>query len=127
MDREMTLGERLKYYRIKNGYRQSDIADILNIHRTAYTCYETDKTEPDLAKIKTLAKLYGISLVELLTDSKSRSELLADSRQDIDHDDLFPQLLTQTEVELIKAFKKLPEKERNELLANLKKQTEDKE
>ena len=127
MDRKMTLGERLKHYRTQNGYRQSDIAEILNVHRTAYTYYEADKTEPDLAKLKKLAELYKIDLIELLSDSKSRSELLADSRKNIAREAIFPHILTKTEAELVKAFNKLSEQERNELLAKLKKQTEDKQ
>lgn len=126
MDKEMTLGERLKYFRKKNGYRQEDIAKILNIHRTTYTYYESDRTEPDLAKIKVLAELYNIELRELLTESKSRSEILSDSGMFIGRRNNTSAMINSSELELIRMIRKLSNEEQTELIKILKEKMNDK-
>ncbi len=59
----------------KIGYTQQQVADYLQISRSTYTYYETGKTEPDLENIKKLAKLFGVSVEELLEDTPSSNEI----------------------------------------------------
>lgn len=55
-----------KFRKEKVGYTQQQVADYLKISRSTYTYYETGKTEPDLASIQKLAKLFGVTVGELL-------------------------------------------------------------
>lgn len=63
----------------KIGYTQQQVADYLQISRSTYTYYETGKTEPDLENIKKLAKLFGVSVEELLDDAPSPKEIRSPS------------------------------------------------
>lgn len=62
----MKLGEKLKYYRQKNGYSQDDIAKKLNISRQAISRWENGWNMPDLENIVVLCDLYGLTTDELL-------------------------------------------------------------
>ena len=41
------LGPCLRKLRLKAGYSQKNVADLLNVSRSTYTYYETGKTSPD--------------------------------------------------------------------------------
>lgn len=51
----MTTGELIREKRIANNYTQDDLAEILKVTRQTISSYETDRTEPDLNTIRTLA------------------------------------------------------------------------
>ena len=48
------------------GYTQQNVADVLGLDRSTYSYYETGKTEPNIRGLKTLAKLYDLSIDDLL-------------------------------------------------------------
>lgn len=75
---KICINERLRELRIKSGYTQSQIAKILNIDRSTYSYYEIGKTTPDVTSLMTLAKIFNISLSELLAD-ESKHAAIADS------------------------------------------------
>lgn len=58
MDAVLT-GRVLKALREKQGLSQQQVADYLNVNRTAYVKYETGKSKPT-RKLKELSKLYGV-------------------------------------------------------------------
>ena len=64
-----STAEKLKRYRLKNGYLQSEIADIIEIYRSTYIHYEEPTRkfyEPD--KLQLLADLYQVDIECLLDD-----------------------------------------------------------
>ena len=63
------LPERLKHLRKKFGYNQRDIAKKLNISQPGYAKYENDLAEPDMDRLITLSKLYGVSTDYLLDNT----------------------------------------------------------
>lgn len=63
----MTLGEKLKFYRKKNGLTQEKVAAWLHTDRPYYTYLETGKTPPTAADIWKLSKLFHVS-TEVLMD-----------------------------------------------------------
>lgn len=65
---KIRINERLRELRIKSGYTQNQIAKILNIDRSTYSYYEIGKTMPDISVLLTLAKIFNISISELLAD-----------------------------------------------------------
>ena len=62
----MSFHQKLKDVRIKRGLTQQQVADFLGITKGTYSGYETGRREPDVFKIKSIAKLFKISGDELL-------------------------------------------------------------
>ncbi len=60
------LGEILKRLRISSGFTQNRVADYLHIDRSTYTKYEHGR-EPELDSLIALAKLYGLTVDELIS------------------------------------------------------------
>ena len=61
---------RLYELRKKNGYSQEELAAKLGLSRQAVSKWERAEASPDTDNLVELAKLYGISLDELLEKSK---------------------------------------------------------
>ncbi len=62
----MTFSERLKFYRTQKGFTQQQVADILKIQKATYSGYETGRREPDVFKIKELARIFDVTGDDLL-------------------------------------------------------------
>lgn len=62
----VTFSDRLKYFRTQKGYTQQQIADLLEIQKATYSGYETGRREPDVFKIKALARILGVTGDDLL-------------------------------------------------------------
>ena len=61
-----TLGETLKLYREKSNMTQEFVAEKLEVSRQAVSKWETDLSEPSTSNLIALAKLYDVSVDELL-------------------------------------------------------------
>ncbi|MBQ9037480.1 MAG: helix-turn-helix domain-containing protein [Erysipelotrichaceae bacterium] len=70
----MTTGELIWEKRIANNFTQDDLAEILKVTRQTISSYETDRTEPDLNTIRTLAELFNCSTDSLLNVVETSSE-----------------------------------------------------
>lgn len=57
----MGFQEQLKKARLQLGYTQQQVADLMGITKSTYCGYETGKRQPDVAKIKQLAKILNTS------------------------------------------------------------------
>lgn len=66
MNETKTLGQRLYECREKTGMKQADVARALNVQRQQISYYENDSRQPDLDRLKELARLYGVSTDYLL-------------------------------------------------------------
>jgi len=62
----MSLGNNLFKARKKVGLSQEVVAERLGISRQTVSKWETDETIPDIYQSKKLAKLYNLSLDELI-------------------------------------------------------------
>lgn len=62
---------RLKELRIKNNYKQQDIAKIINKTKSGYGYYETGRIEPDIKTLCKLADFYHVTLDELVGREQS--------------------------------------------------------
>lgn len=68
----MALGEKLTQARKAAGLTQADVAAKLNVSRQAVSRWESGDTTPTMDKLKTLAKIYGVSLDWLCSDAADR-------------------------------------------------------
>ena len=62
----MTFAEKLKKLREKSGLTQKQLAQALNVTKSAITMYETGDRSPDLVKLKKMAAILGCTTDELL-------------------------------------------------------------
>ncbi len=60
------LAENLKRLRLQYGYSQSHVADVLGIRPPSYHAYEAGIAIPTLKNFIKLAKLYDVSLDDLI-------------------------------------------------------------
>ena len=67
MTNKIELGELLAKHRIKHGYKQKQIAKILDIDRSSVTSYETGRNMPNIFTLIQLSELYNISILNLIS------------------------------------------------------------
>ena len=60
------FSQRLCYLRKVTGLTQKNVADYLQLDRSAYSCYELRRSAPSLDKLCQLARLYRVSTDFLL-------------------------------------------------------------
>ena len=70
------MGMKLRQLRKQNGYRQSDISDIIGCERQALSQYENDKNKPSKEKLNKLAELYNVDINYLKYDEQNLGSLL---------------------------------------------------
>ena len=69
------IAQRLQKLRKENGYSQEELADKLGISRQAVSKWERAESSPDTDNLIILARLYNMSLDELLYDNESTEEI----------------------------------------------------
>jgi HTH-type transcriptional regulator, competence development regulator len=62
----MSLGKRIREYRIKRGYTQSQMAAKLNMTEANFSSYERDKSIPPSEKLSQIASILNVSTDYLL-------------------------------------------------------------
>lgn len=78
MELSEIIGKNLLDYRLKNNYTQDQIAEYLDIDRSAISHYEKGDREISLLFLNKLCNLYGIELEDLLEpDTASKTANLA--------------------------------------------------
>ena len=66
----MTLGERIQKYRKMKGLSQEELGKQLHVSRQTISKWESNQSSPDIQSCKAMADVFGISLEELLDESK---------------------------------------------------------
>ena len=69
------IANRLQKLRKENGYSQEELADKLGISRQAVSKWERAESSPDTDNLIILARLYNMSLDELLYDTETNEEI----------------------------------------------------
>ena len=71
----MSLGNSLFDARKKKGLSQEEVAEKLGVSRQTISKWETEETVPDIYQAKKLAKIYGLSLDELIDADLDQKEI----------------------------------------------------
>lgn len=71
----MSLGNSLYKSRKKKGLSQEEVAEKLGVSRQTISKWETEETVPDIYQAKKLAKIYGLSLDELIDADLDQKEI----------------------------------------------------
>ncbi len=61
-----SLGKKIRLLRHQNGWSQEDVAKRLDISIPAFSKIETGITDINLSRLQQIAKLFGMSVVQLL-------------------------------------------------------------
>lgn len=72
--KEQTLGERIAEARKRNGYTQEEFSQKLNVTAQAVSKWENDLSCPDIQLLPKIAELLNVSIDELLTGEKKKTE-----------------------------------------------------
>ncbi|EID0062871.1 helix-turn-helix transcriptional regulator [Vibrio parahaemolyticus] len=64
------IGEHIKALRESQKMTQEDVAKAIGIAKSTYIKYEKGTQSPQLETVEELAKLYGVSMIELITSEK---------------------------------------------------------
>lgn len=65
------LGKKIRLLRHQKGWSQEDVAKRLDISIPAFSKIETGITDVNLSRLNQISKLFGLSLVQLLSTSDS--------------------------------------------------------
>ncbi|TYR36601.1 helix-turn-helix domain-containing protein [Sphingobacterium phlebotomi] len=98
------LGKKIRLLRHQKGWSQEDVAKRLDISIPAFSKIETGITDVNLSRLNQISKLFGMSLVQLLSTSDSEEE-----RQAQDEIDELNNKLQAREAEVIELQKKVIE------------------
>lgn len=79
----MSLGERIKNERNKNGLSQEKVAERVGVSRQAVTKWETGQSAPSTANLITLSDVFGVSLGELISGVGENAPIEAAIEPDI--------------------------------------------
>ena len=66
----MDIGRRFKLYRERSGLSQKEAAIELGVKPYQIANYETNRSEPNIATLKKMSKLYHVSIDTLLGNTK---------------------------------------------------------
>ncbi len=72
---DIKIADRLQAIRKKHGYSQEELADKLNVSRQAVSKWERGDASPDTDNLIALAKIYNITIDELLNGDVSVPEI----------------------------------------------------
>ncbi|NQD70372.1 helix-turn-helix transcriptional regulator [Sphingobacterium shayense] len=68
------LGKKIRLLRHQKGWSQEDVAKRLDISIPAFSKIETGITDVNLSRLNQISKLFGLSLVQLLSTSDSEED-----------------------------------------------------
>lgn len=66
----MNTADKIKSARNRAGLSQQELADRLHVSRSAVAKWEADKGLPDIENLKSIAKLFGMTMDELVNDGE---------------------------------------------------------
>ncbi|MBQ6894591.1 MAG: helix-turn-helix domain-containing protein [Clostridia bacterium] len=76
---KVNYGEIIKKLRIKNSMTQTELGQLVSLGKTAISNYETGYVVPPLSVLENIAKVFNLSLLEVLTYD-TEPELYADTK-----------------------------------------------
>lgn len=120
---EQTLPEYLRQLRVSSGYKQSLIASKLNISRQTYSHYETGRIRPPARALYNMAKLYEVPVEGMLSRMDAGRYMAANREEKQGYGEIFLEHETaekcgdELERHLLSCFRKLNEKEKEDLLS----------
>ena len=85
---KLTLGEKIKELRKRDGRKQEDLANALGITNQAVSRWEKDGSYPDMEMIPAIANYFGISIDELFGYENDREKKITAIIQKVNEYDI---------------------------------------
>lgn len=85
---ELQFKDNLKYYRKARGMTQQNLASELKIDRSTYSFYELGKARPKFEVLRAIAKIFGVTVDQLLGDNEDEGELKVSSPKNFETPEL---------------------------------------
>ena len=110
------LHENLKKLRKACGFKQEEVARVLGIDRSAYSYYESGKTEPCVKNLIKIARMYKVDVDTLVGNSEFATALALNNDPVEEYDTMLHADLdelkkcTSQEKELIAMFRQVQDK-----------------
>ncbi len=76
------IGKKIKTLRQQRGWSQSHIADLLSISVPAFSKIESDITDLSISRLKQIADVFNMPVVEMISDQADPSQSLLDELQE---------------------------------------------
>ena len=70
----MTIGEKIKYFRIRKGITQARLAELSGIHPVSIRKYETNRMIPGVELLSRIAKALNVSLDAFISSERTPSD-----------------------------------------------------
>ena len=77
----MAFKDNLRLLRRACGFSQEDVANVLGVDRSAYSYYESGKTEPNMTNLVKIARMYRVSTDTLLDNEGFAATMCIDNEQ----------------------------------------------
>lgn len=71
MSRKEEIRNRIKEYRMKLGMTQADLAKAIGQSTSSVGMYECGKREPEMSTLESMADVFGISLMQMMTGTET--------------------------------------------------------
>ncbi len=97
-----TLGKKIRLLRHQKGWSQEEVAKRLDISIPAFSKIETGITDVNLSRLNQISRLFGLTLVQLLSTTDSEEQKLVQDEIDELH-----KKLQAREAEVIELQKKV--------------------
>ena len=81
----MELNEKLRELRKQKGLTQEELAELLFVSRTAVSKWESGRGYPNIDSLKAIAKLFGVTIDDLLSGDELLTIAEEDARQKEKH------------------------------------------
>ncbi len=85
---KLTLGEKIKELRKRDGRKQEDLANVLGVTNQAVSRWEKDGSYPDMEMIPAIANYFGITIDELFGYENDREKKITAIIQKVDEYDI---------------------------------------
>ena len=87
----MDYGRRFKYYRNKAKLSQKKAAQLMGINNYQLGNYETNRSEPSLAILKKMSKLYKVS-IDIMLGNKVDNDIINDNAGNTELDEVLSKI-----------------------------------
>ena len=112
----MTVAESLRKIRKAHKLTQQEIANILGIDRTAYTLYETGKTNPPIETLEKLSNMYNATIGYILGKEADNHPERLNKAAFVAEDDMDPiAYLSKDERKLLLSYRVLSEENKEKI------------
>ena len=74
------VGKNIKKFRERKGLTQDEVAERLNVTRQTVSCWETEKSQPDIETLQSLSQIFEVSVEELIYGKERKFTTIVENK-----------------------------------------------